>query len=150
MTLPVSGAISLSQIANEVGLSLPVSINHAFLLKLIGKTGLPVSFSDFYGKTGRFDGALAVSSNSPPAAGFPSSPFFGGTLQIIQGTPGTGYYLFFSVAPNWSGNIHVINTTTGVGQILPQISSIEWGNGSGFVGLLRPGVTDNFTILPSN
>lgn len=152
MTLPVSGPISLSQIANEVGLSLPISINHPWLLNLINKSGLPVSFSDFYGKTGRCDGNLLGQGGggSPTFINFSSSPFFGGTLVslLVDSTPET--LLNVGAVPNWTGNIKAINNTTGVSIVLSPYSATYWRSGSAPANLIRSGVTDSFTILPSN
>lgn len=160
MTLPVSGPISLSQIANEVGLSLPVSINHPWLLTLINKPGLPVSFSDFYGKAGRYDGSLLCQSEGgSQVIQFSSSPWFGGQLSNLVAVQNifTGQYsliLGCASAPNWGGNLSVRNNTTGVSIVLPKMDSVDWGlQGSSPVtptNLLRLGNTDSFTVLPSN
>ena len=52
MTLPASGAISLSMIATELGLAATgLSLNDSRVRSLAGKPTGAVSFSDFYGKT---------------------------------------------------------------------------------------------------
>lgn len=148
MTLPASGAISMSQIANEVGLALPISINHPWLLQLIGKVGFPISFSDFYGKTGRYDGSLLCTGSTP--AIFPgNAPFFGGTISDVQGDA-TSIFLFFTGAPAWTGNIRVKNNTTGISIVLAKNNSTTWSAAPGVSNLLRVGQTDSFTITPSN
>lgn len=52
MTLPASGAISLSMIATELGLAATgLNLNDSRVRSLAGKPTGAVSFSDFYGKT---------------------------------------------------------------------------------------------------
>lgn len=56
MTLPVSGTISLSDVLAEIqrvtpGRSPTISLGDADVLNLAGKSGLPVSLSDLYGKS---------------------------------------------------------------------------------------------------
>lgn len=56
MTLPVSGTISLSDVLVEIqrvtpGRSPTISLGDADVLALAGKSGLPVSMSDLYGKS---------------------------------------------------------------------------------------------------
>jgi hypothetical protein len=138
----------MSQMANEIGLGLPISINHPWFLALIGKAGFPINFSDFYGKTGRFDGSLPASGGATYTIFFSNAPFFGGQLSSMNGDASNDSNLFFSVAPNWAGNIKAINNTTGLSCVMPKIGSTTWG---GTVGnILRPGQTDSITILPSN
>ncbi|WP_143155721.1 MULTISPECIES: hypothetical protein [Burkholderia] len=152
MTLPASFPMSMSQIATELGLSLPLSINHAWVIALAGKSGLPVSFSDLLGKTGRYDGNNAVGGVNPANISL-NNPFFGGTLSAMnQSTTNGNMTLSFSVAPNWSGNIFAKNNTTGASAILAMQNSTTWSvNGaSGNILALREGFTDSFTILPSN
>ncbi|MDN7178574.1 hypothetical protein M0D69_11180 [Caballeronia sp. SEWSISQ10-4 2] len=154
MTLPSSGAISMSQIANEVGLSLPVSINHPWLLLLAGKAGFPVSFSDFYGRTGRFDANLLGQTfgNGDIFVRLGNTPFFGGALfGMDAGFPDSGHsQLLFSSAPNWPGNLLFKNNTTGVGVVLSKSNSTTWLAASNPANLIRTGITDSFTVVPSN
>lgn len=52
MTLPSSGAISIAQIAAELGIGLPLSSVDGRVLALAGKSAPPVTMpSDFYGKS---------------------------------------------------------------------------------------------------
>ena len=51
MTLQTSGAISMSQIAAELGLSLPLSLTDSRVVGLAGKGSPPINFSDLYGKS---------------------------------------------------------------------------------------------------
>lgn len=152
MTLPASFPMSMSQIATEIGLSLPMSLNHAWVVALAGKSGLPVSFSDLLGQSGRYDGNNAVGGVNPASISL-NNPFFRGTLSVAaQSTLNGNLTLSFSVAPNWSGNILMKNNTTGASAVLGKQNSTTWSvNGaSGNILALREGGTDNFTILPSN
>jgi hypothetical protein len=66
----------------------------------------------------------------------------------MNGDASSNSNLFFSSAPNWTGNIKAINNTTSASCVMPKTSSTTWG---GTVGnILRPGQTDSITILPSN
>lgn len=147
MTLPASFPLSMSQIATELGLSLPLSINHAWVIALAGKSVLPVSFSDLLGKSGHFGGGLVGSgAGSVLAVSFSSAPFFGGVLASMT-QQSNSLTLTFSSAPNWSGNINVTNTTISVSSVLTKQNSTTWiGNGN-----LLPtnGVTNNITVYPS-
>lgn len=149
MTLPASGAISMSQIANEVGLALPISINHAWLLALIGKTGFPISFSNFYGKTGRFDGGVTLNGNK--VGGFGSPPFFGGTLNSLNGIGGAASINTLSTPASIDSiNLLLKNNTTGISGVLsPTGISGSWTNNSPPANLLRANTTDSFTVTLS-
>lgn len=158
MTLPAAFPLSVSQIATELGLSLPLSANHAWVLALAQVGGLPLSFNQLLGRTGRFDGsALASSSGSGVFINLGFAPWFGGQLASFGGSfggpGGTSTLLSFqgggAAVPNWTGNIKVKNNTTGVSVVLPKIDSIDWGNSLAPTNLVRNGSTDSFTILPS-
>jgi hypothetical protein len=147
MTLPASFPLSMSQIATELGLALPLSINHGWVLALAQKA-LPVSFSDLLGKTGRFDGSLAASGSPIVGLTFPNSPFFGGQLGGMTQDQFGNLTLSFASAPNWSLNIKVSNNTDSQSATLTKSDSVTWRGNNGL--LLRSGFTDSFTILPSN
>lgn len=152
MTLPASFPLSMSQIATELGRSFPLALLDPWVLALAGKSGVPVSFSDLLGKTGRYDGSNTVGGVNP-AIIFLNNPFFGGTLSSMsQSTTNGNITLSFSVAPNWSGNIFAKNNTTGASATMFKQNSTTWAaNGaSGSILALREGNTDSFTILPSN
>jgi hypothetical protein len=158
MTLPASFPLSMSQIATELGLSLPLSINHPWILQLAQKSGLPLSFSDLLGKSGRFDGNSTGQSTggSPPFANF-NCPFFGGILGAYNTAfPTSGQCQMTASttpAPNWSGKIFVKNNTTGVSVVMYKttwLGNPVWQVDSNPANLVRLGITDNFTITPSN
>lgn len=152
MTLPVAFPLSMSQVATELGISLPLSMSNPWVIALAGKSALPVSFSNLLGKTGRYDGSNAIGGVNPANISL-SNPFFGGTLSgMSQSTTNGNMTLSFSVAPNWSGNILAKNNTTSASAVLSKQNSTTWSvNGaSGSILALREGNTDSFTILPSN
>ena len=159
MTLPTSFPLSMSQIAAELGLPLPLSLNHAWVEKLAGVSGLPLSFSQLLGKTGSFTGSVATTVYGNPEylweINLNNAPFFGGELAQLSWqyfnpgplllTPTSGH------APSWTGNVLVKNNTTGVSQVIPYISgSGLWDSATMTTNLIRPGATDNFSIIPSN
>lgn len=151
MTLPASFPLAMSQVANELGLSLPLSMSNPWVIALAGKSALPVSFSNLLGKTGRYDGSNTVSSGPVYSISL-NNPFFGGTLNTLS-QQGTGNLtLGFSLAPNWNVNIRVINNSSGASAILTKQNSTTWflAGASGSILITRSGNTDNFTILPSN
>ncbi|WP_159086640.1 hypothetical protein [Burkholderia sp. NRF60-BP8] len=154
MTLPASFPMSMSQIASELGLSLPLSISHPWVVALAGKSGLPVSFSDLLGQTGTATGNAAATSGGGGIIAPFSSPWFRGQISQLGattgGAPGLTVSITFSVAPNWSGNILLKNNTTNASIVLGKINSTSWQVNSNPGNIVRAGFTDNFTILPSN
>ncbi|MGT0193560.1 hypothetical protein ACVHYJ_16100 [Burkholderia pyrrocinia] len=153
MTLPASPPLSMSQIAAELGRTLPLSLLDSWVLALAGKNGAPVSFSDLLGKTGRFDGALTgQGSGSPVFVNFPAStPFFDIALvSLVQDATPQTVLTTSAASAHWSGNIRAINNTTGVSVVMPKFSATQWVAPSAPASLIRSGHTDSFTILPSN
>jgi hypothetical protein len=152
MTLP-TGALSMSQVATELGRSLPLSLQDAMVRALAQVSGAACDFNSLRGKTGRFDGSLfCASGGGGQSINFSGVPWFGGALlsagQNIT-LPQTG--VSFSVAPNWSGNILLRNNTTGASIVLPQSGGpTSWSANITVPLLFRAGQTDNFTVLPSN
>lgn len=153
MTLPASFPISMSQIANELGLSLPMSINHPWALSLIGKSGFPISLSDFFGRTARFDGSIAATGSSPYGTiTFSGSPFFNTTLEYALTASNSGNIIFNS-APSWQGNLRLRNNTTGVSAVFAPLGGSfpnQWGLNSPPANLIRGGFTDNFSLTLSS
>lgn len=152
MTLPASFPLSMSQIATELGLSLPLSMNHAWVLALAGKSALPASFSDLLGKSGRFDGNILTQDGGTfpvtVVLNLANAPWFGGHMSQLATLVGGGRELVFSLAPNWSGNISVKNNTTGVTAIYTKTDSVTWNSPTYNLGNI--GDNDSYTILPSN
>jgi hypothetical protein len=141
--------LSLSQVATELGLSLPLSLGHAWIIALAGKQALPVSFSDLLGKSGRFDGNCSTTIGK--FIRFGDAPFFGTQLQSCDISNGTMTQLIFETAPvAYSGNVLVRNNTLGVSVVCAYaINGNEW-HGPYNPNLIRTNANDSFTVLPSN
>lgn len=153
MTLPASFPLSMSQVATELGISLPLSLEDSRVLALAGKTGAPISFSDLLGKTGRFDGSVLCQGDSSPGyfINLASAPFFGGGLAELAVNEAGGGLTFLSIggSATWTGNILVQNNTTGASVALPNAGGGDWQIAGITTNLMRPTFTDSFTILPS-
>lgn len=151
MTLPASFPLSMSQIASELGRTLPLSLLDSWVIALAGKSGAPVSFSDLLGKTARFDGNGTISQigQFQYQAALPNPPFFGGTLAVIQETTSTVGIIANSPYPNWTGKLSVKDNTTGQSKVLTYGGSGTW-TASGSIGIFGSSGTHNFTILPSS
>ncbi|QVN18764.1 hypothetical protein [Burkholderia pyrrocinia] len=153
MTLPASFPLSMSQIAAELGRTLPLSLLDSWVVALAGKSGAPVSFSDLLGQTGTATGnATGTSGGGGIIAPF-SSPWFRGQISQLGattgGAPGLTVSISFSSAPNWNGNILLKNITTNASIVLGKQNSTSWQVNSNPGNIVRAGVTDNFTIMPS-
>lgn len=159
MTLPSSPPLSGSQVATELGLSLPLSMNNAKVLALAGKSALPLSFSDLLGKSGSVSGNFLCSQVGSPYfyyyIDFANSPFFGGTLGQMQSVSnGTGVVsLYPNSTTNWGNigeSVTVKNNTTGVSVTLNAGQSPpRWWFSTTPSNFLRLGQTDNFSVYPT-
>lgn len=168
MTLQASFPLSMAQIAAELQLALPLSINHTWVIALAGKSALPVSFSDLLGKTGSFNGSVTFTMGSGVSFGnvqsspSPLSAFFGGTISTIttgigNGSSGSINFDTSQPAPNWSGNIKITNQTAGASGVMTKQSAYVW-SGSGMQAGTIPGgglsggqsTTATMLIQPSN
>lgn len=154
MTLPTSFPMSMSQVAAELGIPLPLWLGHSWVIALAGKSSLPVSFSDLLGQTGTATGNATGSSGGGGITAPFSSPWFRGQISQLGattgGAPGLSVSISFSSAPNWNGNILLKNNTTGGSIVLPKFNSTAWQTNSNPGNIVRAGFTDNFTIQPSN
>jgi hypothetical protein len=153
MTLQASFPLSMTQIATELGRSLPLSLLDSWVVALAGKSGAPVSFSDLLGKTAQYNGSpLASSGGGGTTVNLGSAPWFGGHLNFLVENTGSlpGTTLAFSVAPNWAGNIKIVNNATSVSLVVPKTNSTTWSTSSAPANLLRAGFSDSISILPSN
>jgi hypothetical protein len=148
MTLPASLPLSMSQIAAELGLSLPLAIEHPWVLALAALSGVPISFSSLLGKTGSFNGNIFVNSNGNGA--FPSPPFFGTTLaQLTWSLSNIQISTSGPNLPTWQGNVKLTNNTTGVSCVLAYIGA-GWQANSPPSGIVQLNATDSYTLTPSN
>jgi hypothetical protein len=157
MTLPSSFPISESQIAAEVGLSLPVSSNNAWLIALAGKAALPYSASDFLGKTGHFSGSKTVQQAGQfnYFVDLGGAPLFDATLNGASETNAAAYLSVTTLTPptNYTGPIIVTNVTLNRSLVLSYVGSGTWGGssggGAGGIGLQgQTGQTYALTIYP--
>lgn len=153
MTLPASFPLSMSQIAAELGISLPLSLDDSRVLMLAGKTAPPISFSDLLGKAASFTGNVAITQIQQFVfAGNPNAPFYGGTIGLIKLTTNSGNAIDVVASPDslWTSSIVLANNTTGVSMTLPYLGNSggsTWGATDTTGGqLIRNGHTDNFTI----
>jgi hypothetical protein len=108
MVMPANLPISMSQVAAELGLPLPLSFNHPWVIYLAGKTALPVSMSDFESMQASWTGVQTIgkSFGTPTFWEIPgidpntnkAIPLFGDAavtkgshvLQMIYNEDGTG------------------------------------------------------------
>jgi hypothetical protein len=162
MTLPASFPLSMSQIATELGLSLPLSINHPWVLALAAKPTLPVSFSDLLGQSGHVNANGTVQQQSAFVfyVDFTGTPFFsvsGGYIWRLEEANSAANLSVFStdLHPTYTGNVIATNTTLGRSLVLSYVGNGQWGGsaggGAGGIGIFsNAGATYNFTIYPSN
>ena len=148
MTLPASGAISMSQINTELG-SNRNDLNDSWVRQLAGvnTTNTTISFSNLYSKTGRFDGNIQMSA-AIQSIGFSPTLFGASANELIRNAGNGNAELDFNSAPNWTGSFLLTNHTTGISSTLAKQNAQSW-QGSNPANLLRASQTDNFTIQPA-
>lgn len=124
MTLPATGAISLSQVNTELGLSATASINMnaSNVRTLFGKASGAISMSDGYGKANQF--AFTISSNQANAnlRTLALNAGWNGTSKVVA-TINSGVYISASttggpaltVDGSWPGGVQLVNNGTIVG-----------------------------------
>jgi hypothetical protein len=105
MTLPASGAISLSDVLAELRITNParaetISLGDADVLALAGKSAPPISLSDLYGKSSYVYTPMTVTPHSAFSSGYQSS-ISGGTAVAspsvtIKGGEG-GYSILWEI-----------------------------------------------------
>jgi hypothetical protein len=152
MTLPASFPLSMSQIAAELNRSLPLSLLDQWV-QYLANSAPPISMSQLLGKTGRFDGNRIGQTAGGLYIDLSGQPFFNGTLTTLQvDLSGGGTQLTCGPNSSWPGNVLVRNNTTGVQLVLNKIFNVPavWNSSSNPVNLIRNGITDNFTIVPTN
>lgn len=164
MTLPASFPLSMTQIAAEIGKTLPLSLLDPWVVALAGKRGAPVGFTDLLGKTGSFNGSVTIQMGSGVNFGnrfsiTPLGSFFGATISGIDGydATSTSARIIFNTAPNWTGNIKITNQSSGASGILIKQNSTTWQTTSAAANTI-PGAglsagqqtTATMLIQPSN
>lgn len=145
MTLPTSGPIQMTQVNNELG-SVRNNLNDSWVRALANKLSGGISFADLLGKTGRFDGS--ITSNGSSQIQFAGNVFFGALLNVFT-AGGANPILSLASDPTWTGAIVVVNNTTGASARLVKTGTALWQYGAQVPNLVRPSVTDNFTVVPS-
>lgn len=169
MTLPASGPLFLSQIADELVISASgLSLNHAWVRALAQKPGGAISYADLRGRTGKINTSYATNPSSPatnPIILFGYPDLFGGNLYELSALQTGGgstmsLTLTFQGAvdglpvrepPVYAGNFRVTNQSTGHTYVLPKIGTAFWGGTFGWdPNIVRIGATaDVFLIQPA-
>jgi hypothetical protein len=134
----------MSQINTELGTNVN-SLGHAWVRLLANKpTTGSLKYSDLYSRTARFDGAITISSSNQ-SVGFNMS-FFGATSNtLLRNAINGNVEIDFNTAPNWPGNIYILNNTTGTGAVCTKQNAQSW---QGSPNPLRTSTADSFTIRP--
>lgn len=153
MTLPSSN-LRMDQVAFELNRSLPLSLLDQWV-QYLANSAPPISMSMLFGKTGRFDGVrTGFIGGGELQIDLSGQPFFMGTFTTLQcdiSAGGGGTQLTCGPNSGWPGNVLVRNNSTGVQILLPKVFATPavWSSPSGPVNLIRNGVADSFTIVPS-
>jgi len=163
VTLPSSFPLSMSQVATELGTTLPLSVSNPWILLLSGKYALPISFSDLLGKSGRYDGSAQINQSGQfdCFVSLPNVPFFNCSIIEIEESTANGLVVYCAQGSHSVQNplkILVKDNTTGQSVVLAQVSGtgngligLQWQANPGAIGMLNDiGQTHSFTILPSN
>lgn len=166
MTLTATGALSMQDVATEIGASLPLSLNSALVIGLANKSALPVSFNDLYGKNGNANTTKFVNPTGGGADISVHLGFMGGFIQQINTTGGAASKVKIqfnngsasSPPTTYTGNILVKNNRTGAQAVCAKntsytaLTSSWWTTtaGNGYPATLFPvGTIDSFTIVPT-
>jgi len=152
MALPASGAISMSQVATEIGVSQTgLSMNHAWIRALANEFSGAVDMNSLHGQVGTLTGNYAI-TGGPSGLITVNAGFIHGTL----GSVGQNQFGFMTLSFNgngisYTGNIKVTNNTSATSGVLSWVNSTTWqATVSTFVMQARIGDTDNFTFTFSN
>lgn len=176
MTLPVSGAISTANINTEFNRTGSLTIPSQVVLALAGKSSGAITLpSDVYGKTGKISGVEApheYGSGTPskdeyislvPAnttwLGRPTYSQFVTQWQISPGVWFVDVLLNTSAAALYTGQIRVVNNSTGVSKILSYAGPVNdalgnltrWrssSSGSRDDTFMRVGISDSYVVHP--
>ena len=148
MTLPSSGNISLSQVATELNLSMPLSMSHPWVRAICGSINLPASLSGARGKSARYSGNQTFTMGSGTHFGQvgmnpPYFVLFGGYNGYINSSNILGEsarLAFDTVMPTYQGNFKFTNVSAGVSGIFTYQSPGNW-TGFSWPSNCMPGTT---------
>lgn len=148
MTLPASFPLSMSQIATELGTSLPLSLLDTRVRGLAQVASGQVSFSNLLGKTGRFDGNITISGGG--FGNFNNASIFGGLLaEIISSLSQPQLEIsFVSAPPVYIGNLKLTNNSTGASAVLTKAFTTTW-TANTVPGNLCPVGTSSYSLTSS-
>ncbi|MFM0263335.1 hypothetical protein [Paraburkholderia sediminicola] len=151
MTLPASGAISMSQINVELtrAPNAPLTLNDPMVRLLAGVSSGAISLSNLYGKNGQaFNGNLHITGN---ATNDPNTVWMGGIFGTLIQAANGDLSVGFDSAPNWGGNVTVTNNTTGASAVCSKSNATLWtvSGANKNIVLNRISQTDSFSVVPS-
>ena len=114
MTLPTLGAITIGQVATELGIGLPLSLGDSRVLQLAGKSGAPISLSDLYGKSALSITGFSVAAGANSNTVSVSATVSGGNGSITYAWSADGDLRVSGSASGTSMTIIGANTQKGV------------------------------------
>ncbi|MFS2103678.1 hypothetical protein [Ralstonia sp. Ralssp135] len=176
MTLPISGAISSDNINTEFNRTGSISFLHQAVLALAGKTAAPITIpGDVYGKVGKITGVEAAHeygtgtpskdeyiSLVPANTTWLGKPTYSQFVTQWQASPGVwvvDVLLNTSTAALYTGQVRVVNNSTGVAKILTYAGPVNdalgnltrWRSataGSRDDTFMRVGISDSYVVHP--
>lgn len=114
MALPLTGPITIGDVATELGLTLPLTLGDSRVLELAGKTVKPISLGDLRGKSATPAG---MSGNIPDVYWSDAPPGVNGTIPVpvevnVLGGTAPYAYSWYVVGVNDVRTVDNTGTTT--------------------------------------